>query len=427
MASTKVGVTRTEEHGGPRLSTARRSRDALVVAFPIAASLPVPIPGERVGRAWLQAIGAADSRVSSEHVVFTRPGGTLFVEDVGSRNGTWSNGARLRKGERVPVSDGDVLRIGRTLLVYREDFIGDDKPSPPLGALVGPYGLRAVAEALRSIASRRPTNVLIEGETGTGKELVAAALADATGRSGKYGVVNVAGVTPGVFESQLFGYVPGAYSGSGKGSPGVFVAHDGGAVFLDEIGELPLELQAKLLRVLDNREVLPVGAVRPTKVDVLVISATNRNLEEAVAKGTFRRDLHARLAAARIELPPLRERAEDVWEIVRAIMRGRGGDFDAGQVEVEAVERLLLQPWPSNVRELTSALERCAMIEPPPSLRLETVERVLGAAEGGGARTALTAEEIQSALDRCGGNESAAARQLGVSRGKLRRLAAQRK
>jgi transcriptional regulator with AAA-type ATPase domain len=424
MATARAVTSGTEEHEGPLRSAVRRTRDALVVAFPEPRVLPVPIAGEPVGREWLQRGGIVDSKISTNHVIFSRPGGGLFLEDARSRNGTWVNGARLRPGERVPVSDGDILRVGKTLLVYRDDFVGDDAPSPPLGRLVGPYGLRAATAALTSIASRRPSNVLIEGETGTGKELVAQALAEAVGRAGTYGIVNIAGIAAGVFESQVFGYVPGAYSGSGKGSPGVFVAHDGGTVFLDEIGELPLDLQAKLLRVLDNREVMPVGAVRATKVDVLVISATNRVLEDAVEAGTFRRDLFARLSAARVDLPPLRERAEDIWEIARALARTRGEALDSNAAEVEAVERLLLHPWKSNVRELATALERVAGIEAPPALRLEVVERVLGARDASRerSRTGLTMAEVQQALERCGGNESAAAKDLGISRGKLRRL-----
>jgi transcriptional regulator with PAS, ATPase and Fis domain len=360
--------------------------------------------------------------VSSKHLVVSRPGGNLFVEDAGSRNGTWVNGTRLGPRERVAISDGAILRAGRTVLIYRDDFVGDEAPSLPIGALVGPFGLRRVMDAVRAIGASKPTNVLIEGETGTGKEVVAHAIAEAAGRGARIGTVNVAGVAAGVFESQLFGYVPGAYSGSGKGSPGVFVAHDGGAVFLDEIGELPLELQAKLLRVLDNREVLPVGAVKPSKIDVLVIAATNRPLEDAVAKGTFRRDLLARLSAARIDLPPLRERAEDVYPIADALVAARGSHhFDVERVEVEAVERLMLHPWLSNVRELAAVVQRMAMIEPPPALRLEVVEQVLGPGSASPS-SAITLEQARDALAKAGGNESAAARMLGVSWGKLRRV-----
>jgi transcriptional regulator with AAA-type ATPase domain len=417
----KVATGQTDLHEGPRRAAERQRRAALVVAFPKSAVLPLPISGEPVGREWLASLGSSDSRVSTRHIVFTRPGGGLFVEDVGSRNGTWVNGSRLSPGERVGLCDGAILRVGRTLLVYREDFVGTDAPSPPLGALVAPFGLRRVTEAIAAIGARRPTNVLIQGETGTGKELVALEVARAAGRANRYAPVNVAGMATGVFESQLFGYVPGAYSGSGKGSPGIFVANDGGAVFLDEIGELPLDLQAKLLRVLDNREVLPVGATKPTKVDLLIISATNRSLEDDVAAGTFRRDLHARLSASAIQIPPLRDRAEDLFAILLALAETHRITFAPTDIEVEAVEQLMLHAWPSNVRELASVVERAALVKGSPSLRLEFVESVLGArVEPSG--TTVTREQVQQALAEAGGNESEAARRLGVSRGKLRRL-----
>lgn len=417
----KQPTLRTEEHTGPSQPTELRARDALLVAFPEPRVLPVPIPNEPIGREWLALNGIVDARVSTKHVAMSRPGGGLFVEDLGSRNGTWVNAIRLAPRERVAVNDGALLRIGRTLLVYRSDFRGVDAPDAPLGRLVGPYGLRGVRETIAALAARPPRNVLIEAETGAGKELVAYAVAEALGRAKPYAAANVVGIAAGVFESQLFGYVPGAYSGSGKGSPGIFVAHQGGAVFLDEIGELPLEVQPKLLRVLDNREVLPVGANRAVPVDVLVISATNQPLERMVEEGKFRRDLHARLAAARIEIPPLRERAEDIFAIAQALLAQRNERFDAARVEVEAVERLMLHDWKSNVRELAAAIDRVAMIEPPPGLRLQSVEAVLGKQSAPPSGT-LTAESVARALADANGNESEAARRLGVTRGKLRRF-----
>ncbi len=417
----KAATAQTDLHEGPRRTAERQRRAALVAAFPEPAALPLPISGEPVGRDWLASLGSPDSRVSTRHIVFTRPGGGLFVEDVGSRNGTWVNGSRIRSGERVGLSEGAVLRVGRTLLVYREDFVGNDAPSPPLGALVAPYGLRRVTEAIAAIGGRRPTNVLIQGETGTGKELVAKEIAKAAGRDQPYAPVNVAGMATEVFESQLFGYLPGAYSGAGKGSPGIFLANKGGAVFLDEIGELPLELQAKMLRVLDNREVLPVGGTEHKPVDLLIISATNRSLEDEVAAGTYRRDLHARLSAASIRLPALRDRAEDLFAILLALSEARRITFNRADVEVEAVEQLMLHSWPSNVRELASFVERAAIANEPPGLRLEFVESVLGA-RSEPAGTTVTREQVQQALADAGGNESEAARRLGVSRGKLRRL-----
>ncbi len=414
----------TKEHTEPSRDAWGPTRAALVVAFPEPGVLPVPKSGGPVGRDWFEQHGVVDERVSSRHAVFTRPGGGLHVEDAGSRNGVWVNGSRLRSTERVPLADGAVIRVGRTLMVYREAFPGDDdRPSPPLGKLVGPYGLRDVVDDVKAIAARRPRNVLIVGETGTGKELVARVLAERARPRGKYGVINVAGIASGVFESQLFGYVPGAYSGSGRGSPGFFVEHDGGAVFLDEIGELAADLQAKLLRVLDNREVLAVGANRAKPVDLLVISATNRPLEEMVSKGTFRQDLVARLEAARIDLPPLRDRAEDLYEIMRTIVEARGERLLAERVEVEAVERLMLEPWPSNVRGVQAALERIARITPPPELTRAAVERVLGprVPVPPGPASALTLDLVQDAI-RTAGGVAQAAKRLGVSRGRLLRF-----
>ncbi len=411
----------TEEYDRPSDEPLATGRPALVVAFPTSTALEIPKHGVAVGRDWLFEHGITDAKASREHATFSRPGGVLHVEDAGSRNGTFVDGQQLGQGTRVALRDGSMVRVGRTVLVYREALEGELAPSAPIGALVGPYGLRGVAMRLDALALRPPRNVLVEGETGTGKELVARAIAERL-RSGRpYVPVNVAAMPAGVFDAQLFGYVAGAYSGSGKGARGVFVDHEGGSVFLDEIGELPLELQPKLLRLLDNREVLPVGASRPTLVDVLVVAATNRSLETMVAEGRFRRDLLARLAAAHVELPPLRERAEDVYAIACAIVAQRGEHFDPAQVEVEAVEALMLRPWPSNVRELVAALDRIAGFEPPPALRLAAVERALGVAVP--ARPGpLTPERVQAALAACSGNQSEAARQLGVSRGQLLRF-----
>jgi transcriptional regulator with PAS, ATPase and Fis domain len=361
-----------------------------------------------------------DAKASQKHLAFVRTGSTLAVEDLGSRNGTYVDGVRIAPRERVPIDDGAVLRVGQTLFVYREAFMGDDAPSAPLGELVGPFGLRAFADALRALRARPRCTVLVLGETGTGKELAAQLIAAGLGRTKPYGAVNVAAVPSGVFESQLFGYVAGAYSGSGKGSPGLFVAHDGGAVFLDEIGELTPDLQPKLLRFLENREVMPVGATRPTTADVLVIAATLRPLEALVREGRFRSDLVARFGVP-IELPALRDRVEDIFTLVRALAHRRNESYEATRVEVEAMERLLLHDWPRNVRELSSVLDAVAAHAPPPALPYWAVERVLGTLPVSSAAP-LTSEVVHRVLAQNGGNESAAARALGISRGKLRRF-----
>lgn len=411
----------TVEHRGPSPPKTGATRPAFVCAFPRPHALAVPDSGSVVGRDWLAAANLADEKVSSKHLSIDRAGGVLSVADAGSRNGTWVNGARLSASDRVTLESGAILRMGGTLFVYRQEFLGAFTPELPLGELIGPYGLRKVANSLRGIAGDRPRNVLIEGETGTGKELLARAIAESCHRAKPLAFVNVAGVAAGVFESQFFGHAAGAFSGAQGASPGVVVAHNGGTLVLDEIGELPLELQPKLLRLLENREVLPVGASRPLSVDVLVLAATHRNLEAMVEAQTFRRDLYARLALARVELPSLRERPEDLFSIAQALSARADAPLDANAVEVEAVERLLLAPWPGNVRELDAALAAARRADPEPGLRVWGLDEALGK-QAAPATTALTEEVVNAAIAAADGNLTAAAKRLGVSRGKLLRM-----
>jgi DNA-binding NtrC family response regulator len=218
----------------------------------------------------------------------------------------------------------------------------------------------------------------------------------------------------------MFGHVAGAFSGARGAAPGIVAAHEGGTLFLDEIGELDAELQAKLLRLLENREILPVGAERTLRVDVLVVAATNRSLEEMVERGRFRRDLLARLGMVRIRLPALRERNEDLFFLAVELARRAGVVLGAEQSEVEAVERLLLEPWPGNVRELDAALGAARRLDPAAGLRLWSIDEVLGAAHG--RKPVLTQQTVDAAIEAAGGNVSAAAEGLGVSRGKLLRM-----
>ncbi|MFO0551324.1 MAG: sigma 54-interacting transcriptional regulator [Polyangiaceae bacterium] len=419
---------RTSDHRPPEGSADRVGRTAWIVAFPRAMALPLPPPNEPFGRAFFEAVGLADSEISGRHAKLLRPrGGGVFLADAGSRNGTWIDGARLAPGEEVRLTDGAVLRLGRTLLVHREKLRGPLTPSPPLGALVAPYGVREVESALTAFRARPPSNVLVIGETGTGKELLAAAISNALGRGAPV-AINVAALPATTFEAQLFGHTRGAFSDAKVAAPGIIGAADGGAVFLDEIGELPLELQPKLLRLLENREIQPVGAERPRRVDVLLVAATNQPLDELVARGAFRRDLHARLAAAMVQLPPLRERREDVFAIAQALASAAGDPLDPAACEVEAIEHLLLQPWPSNVRELAATLARVRRVDSSLGLRLwslgEELPRDSREVPSSGS---LTRERADQALAAAGGNESEAARILGVSRGALRRFLAKQR
>ena len=414
---------KTRDHKPPSHPRAEAERAALVVAFPRAAAAPVPLSGEALGRAWLEGLGVQDHEVSSRHARFSRVrGGGITVGDAGSHNGTYVDGLRLAAGETVPLNDGAVIRIGTTLLVYRERLRGPLTPAPPIGSMVGPYGLRSVALTLDAWKARPPANVLLLGETGTGKELLGEAVSLALGR-GRPLALNVAAIPAGVFEAQLFGHTAGAFSDAKKASPGAVGAADGGSVFLDEIGELAIELQPKILRLLENREVQSVGAPRPHTVDVLIVAATHRALEPMVDAGLFRRDLLARLAAATVRIPPLRERAEDVFPILAALAEGRGEAFDVPTCEVEAVERLLLEAWPANVRDLAAFLARVKIRDPLPALHLWSVQAELGGPPSASASAQpLRRERVEEALRAAGGNESEAARLLGCSRGALRRF-----
>jgi transcriptional regulator with AAA-type ATPase domain len=394
---------------------------ALIVAYPRSTALLLPPFDLPVGRQWLVAVDVPDPEASASHLVFRRQGRAVAVEDVGSRNGTWVDGEPIEPGRPVALVDGTVLRLGRTVCVYREALERALAPSAPLGELVGPYGLHGVARAVDAIRTAAPPTILIEGETGTGKELLARHLAAALGRAKPYTAVNLAAVAQGVFESQLFGHVAGAFSGARVPNRGVLCAHDNGTVFLDEISALPLELQPKLLRVVENRDVLPVGSDRPEQVDVLLLTATNCRLDDLVAAGTFRADLAARLKVWRIAIPPLRQRAEDLLAIVVALGQRLGRPVEAKDVEPEALERLMLDPWAANVRGLLALLVRLGEIDPHGGIHLWAVNEVLGPLTDGPA-SRLTHERVQSALAAAAGSEREAARRLGVSRGRLRRF-----
>ena len=415
MSLPRVPRTTTEEHHPPSSGGSAVGHPVLLGAFPAQVALQVPTPGSIVGRDWLADAGVRDTKVSGEHLRFSRTEGRVHIEDVGSRNGTWINGSRVAPRERMPLADGAVLRLGRTLLVYRASFVGELSPASPIGLLVGPWGLGEVRARLAELSRRPERNVLIEGATGTGKELLAAAVIHALGRTKKSRAsINVAAVAAGVFEAQLFGWVKGAYSGSGEGGKGIFGANDGGSVFLDEIGELPLDLQPKLLRALENQEIQRVGASESTGVDVVVVAATNCPLMEAVERGAFRRDLHARFTA-RLTLPGLAQRPEDVFAILEALAKRRSAVIDVSLAEVEAIERLMLDAWTANVRDLDRV---AAAIATAGQVTLAVIEREL---QPRSRESNLTREAAEQMVRECDGNEREAERRFGIARGRLRR------
>ncbi len=238
------------------------------------------------------------------------------------------------------------------------------------GATPGDYGPIVTADAamrdvldLATQVARSMLSVLIEGESGTGKEGVAQLIHERSGRaSGPFVRVNVAALPESLLESELFGHVKGAFTGAVKDREGRFEAADGGTIFLDEIGEMPLAVQAKLLRVLQSMEFERVGETRTRRVDVRVVAATNRNLDAAIREKTFREDLYYRVAGVRLRLPPLRERPTDVPRLVAHVAARLAGSEAPAEFSAEALRLLRAYRWPGNVRELLNVVERATVL-----------------------------------------------------------------
>ena len=420
----------TEQHAGPEPSRHDATWAALVCAWPKPRALAVPTEPV-VGRDWLERCGLADPKVSSSHLSFRRSGAQLFVKDVGSKNGTWLDGRPLEHGVEYRLEDGAVLRLGTTVFVVRSSFSGAPEPDAtrladgPAHRVVSPFGFRSLwrdIDALRTIGAR---NVLLEGRTGTGKEALARIVANTLQCAAKspFGVVNVTALAGNTFESELFGHERGAFTGADRARKGIVRENDGGTVFLDELGDLPLPLQAKLLRLVENREVQPLGADKPLVVDVTVVAATQVDLDERVKAGEFRADLLARFASARLDVPSLAERPEDIMPIALEIMARRG--WLPGTTEVEAVERLLLGTWSENVRGLAAVIDRAATLDEPGALRVRAVKGLDELKPRDQRKERPTRELAEQVVARLG-SERAAADELGISRGAMRTLIGRR-
>ncbi len=322
----------------------------------------------------------------------------------------------------------------------RESASAARDPAVPRGFVGASGPMRALFEMIRKVGPS-PLPVLVTGETGTGKELVARALHDASGR-GPFVALNCAALPENLLESELFGHERGAFTGADRAKPGLFEAADGGTLLLDEIGELPLPLQPKLLRALEGGEIRRVGATRPLTVEVRVIAATNRDLEEEVAAGRFREDLYWRLNGLSLHVLPLRERPADIPALVshfverhRAQLGARdgGGREDGGpRFTAEAMGLLTSYAWPGNVRELRTLVERCVTLADggvvDASLLPDRVRRgglARATVRDAAARQVRLAEleraYILEILRSTGGNKSRTAEILGLDRKTLYR------
>jgi two-component system response regulator AtoC len=269
--------------------------------------------------------------------------------------------------------------------------------------------------ALAERAAAGSINLLILGETGAGKEVLARRVHRLSPRAGRpFVCINCAALSEPLLESELFGHERGAFTGATGAKPGLLETAPGGTVFLDEVGELPAALQAKLLRVIETRELTRVGSVRPRQIDVRFIAATNRDLEAEVARGAFRRDLFFRLNGMTLSLPPLRARPREIPALCRRFLEElspAAGRKTAPRLTAAALAQLCAHPWPGNVRELRNAIERALLLAPGQEIG---VEHLPGAAAA--APVASERERILAALAACAGNQSRTARELGISR-----------
>ena len=279
--------------------------------------------------------------------------------------------------------------------------------------------LRAALKLLERVAPTEST-VLLTGESGTGKELFARAIHRLSHRSeGPFVAVNCAAIPEGLVENELFGHEKGAFTGADRRQVGRFEMADSGTLFLDEIGELGPAVQGKVLRALDERRFERVGGGRTLSVDVRLVAATNRDLEEMVGDGSFRSDLYFRLAVFPVELPPLRERASDVPLLARHLLHEiarRHGRVAAPAASEQALELLATRAWPGNVRELANVLERAVILTEGPRIEAADLEPLLAPLEEAGER-----DRIKRALDEASGDRERAAELLGVSRRTLQR------
>ena len=317
-----------------------------------------------IGTDFSATLRLPDPSVSRRHIELVNHGGHVKATDLDSTNGSYYEGNRFKS---LDLGPGSVFRLGETEL----QIVAPEKndPIPPseetsFGRLLGKSRKMREVFAVLERAARTDATVLISGETGTGKEIVAEAIHEASERkTAPFIVVDCASIPSNLIESELFGHVKGAYTNAMTDRTGAFEQADGGTIFLDELGELPPALQPRLLRVLETRRIKRVGANEFHPVNVRVIAATNRSLEEEVRAKRFRSDLYFRLAVIRVNLPPLRDRREDIPVLAKAFLR-RYNERNDGSLTLtpEIIAALTSYDWPGNVRELRNVIDQAASL-----------------------------------------------------------------
>jgi transcriptional regulator with AAA-type ATPase domain len=438
--------TKTVTAAGAPARGADRDGLALAWVFPLPDRAAIPLdrgegaPAElTIGRDAACDVCLDGSDISRRHAAlrWTETGAGAVLHDLGSRNGIRINGRAVAEGV---LAAGDVVRVGGWIGVVTAH--AHAHTGAPAEIAPGLFGGAALAKAVAPLRLAAPSDlpVVLEGETGTGKEVVARAIHAWSGRHGPFVAVNCAALPEALAEGELFGYRKGAFTGADKASPGLFRGAHAGTLLLDEVSDLSLPLQAKLLRVLEQREVQPLGETRPVPIDVRIVVAGQLSLLDASRAGRFRPDLLARLEGMTVRLPPLRDRREDVAPLFSQLLRSLAGGGTVPAVDGELVERLCLYDWPFNVRELVQLVRRLLVLRAgATTLRAEDLPDRVGeqvaerpdAAAGPAANPARPRRRpaelpdvpaLVAALRAAGGNVTRAAALLGITRQRAYRL-----
>jgi DNA-binding NtrC family response regulator len=406
---------------------------------PMGAPVSVGVESCTIGRGEHCQVVLNDPEVSDSHCSLVATSKGVRLADLGAKNGTYLHPALIADRGFVFVTMDARFRCGQTWLelrVAREQV--PISSSASFGDLVGrSEAMRSIYRQLEAVA---PTNlsVLITGETGTGKELVARAVHEESARRGEFQVIDCSAIPASLAESALFGHEKGAFTGADKRSPGLFETANGGTVFLDEIGELPADVQPKLLRALQTREIRAVGAKQYRKIDVRVVAATLRDLHTEVNEGRFRADLFHRLNQVEIRMPALRERMEDIPDLVAKFFVEFGDANAVTRLDAASRERLKRHDWPGNVRELRNVIDVAFQLSHGGPLEIPELGLRRGraaAAAGGSVQPSLERpyeEQRQQHVDvfdlpyftallrKTGGNLSEMSRIAGVDRSTVR-------
>ncbi len=373
-----------------------------------------------------------DDTVSRFHCELGVENGQVVLRDFGSTNGTAVDGTRILA---AVLSHESKITVGKTNLIFSiggRRLVEADADTNQIGNLSSKSPpMQAVIRHLQKAASTDATTLLF-GETGTGKDVCAHAIHQASARTDEPLVVVDCGSLPGdLIESELFGHVQGAFTGAHADRAGAFEQAQGGTIFLDEIGEIPLPLQTRFLRAIESREIQRLGSSTKIPLDLRVIGATHRDLRKQVNEGSFREDLYHRLAIIEIHLPPLRERLEDLPDLVDSLLEDLDVSIEsrALMTSEEFLQKLRRHDWPGNIRELRNHLERCAAMQESMPLREDTEPSSLSVHSDVPIRTARTRwlqhlerKYLEELMAQENGNVSAVARRAGVNRVHMYRL-----